>query len=63
MDELLEEIENERERLTRLVNKAIQDDQSIGENEVILAQSRKLDVLMAKLSNQWIADKQKDGHT
>lgn len=63
MDELLEEIENERERLTRLVNKAIQDDLSIGENEVILAQSRKLDVLMAKLSNQWIADKQKDGRT
>lgn len=52
MVDLQGKIKKERDRLSRLVNKAIKNDQAIGTNNAILAQSRKLDELIRKLANQ-----------
>ena len=60
MNNLYEEIEIEREKLIRLVSQAIWDNQPLGTNDVILAQSRKLDLLIGKFENQRKGEKQKE---
>lgn len=52
MNDLHKKIERERNKLALLVNQAIQDNKPIGTNEVILTQSRKLDLLISELAKQ-----------
>ncbi len=59
MDNLYDEIEAERNKLTDLINKAKQENRPINDDEAILAQSQKLDELLAKFSSQRKAGKKK----
>lgn len=52
MNGLYEQIEKERDKLTRLVNQAVKENQPIGTSDVILAQNRKLSLLIGKLEDQ-----------
>ena len=52
MQGLYEKIERERDKLTCLVNQTLKENQPIGVNDMILAQNRKLNLLIGKLENQ-----------
>jgi len=52
MNNLYEEIEREREKLNRLASQALKNKQPFWTSDVLLAQSRRLDLLMGKLATQ-----------
>ncbi|MFZ5974022.1 MAG: hypothetical protein ACOYU3_01260 [Bacillota bacterium] len=52
MKNTYDELEKEREKLNNLVNEAIKNGVHISQNEVILAQSRKVDALIYQLQKE-----------